>query len=376
MYKKLAIIGTAEGQRQLYVKAKQKGLYTVAFSCNRGCIPPELIDEYFEISILEKDVIVDKCREMGIDGVVSNGSELTANIASYVADKLGLECTPYNVLVTIQDKHQVRNLTNDIKDLHSIHSYVFDEKSSEPLFLPCIVKPVGGSGKIGVSFANSIQEFQQALSYLKESSVSAPLIEEYAQGEEVSVECISFQGKHHVIQITDKDSSGAPHFVELGHHQPSHFPENIQDKIRRVVSRILTAVGYISGASHTELKITPDGSIYLIEINPRGGGDEISNRLVFLSTGYDYIGAMIDVAIRDFSEPIMGVKQCSGVLFLTKQTEHLLPLFIEAKEQPWYIDGHVDSLNLKECMGNASKNGYLIYQSEKRINPLKYVSRK
>lgn len=367
--KKLAIIGTADGQKQLYVKAKQKGLYIVAFSYNRGCIPPELIDEYFEISVLEKDAIVDKCREMGIDGVVSNGSELTANVASYVADMLGLECTPHDVLATLQDKHQVRILTNNIKELHPLHSYVFDENSSAPLFLPCIVKPVGGSGKSGVSFAASIQEFQQALSYLKESSTSSPLIEEYAQGDEVSVECISFQGKHHVIQITDKDSSGAPHFVELGHHQPSNFPKDIQDKIRRVVPQILTAVGYISGASHTELKITPDGGIYLIEINPRGGGDEISNRLVFLSTGYDYIGAMIDVAIREFSAPIMGAKQCSGVLFLTKQTKHLLPLFLEAKKQLWYIDGHIDSLDLKECMGNASKNGYLIYQSEKRITP-------
>lgn len=365
--KKLAIIGTAEGQRLLYVKAKQKGLYIVAFSYNRGCIPSELIDEYFEISILEKDIIVDICRKTGVDGVVSNGSELTANIASYVADKLELECTPHRILAMLQDKHQVRILTNGIKDLRPIRSYILDANPSKPAFLPCIVKPIGGSGKSGVSFVNSIQDFQQALSYLKDSSTSAPLIEEYAQGVEVSVECISFQGEHHVIQITDKDSSGAPHFVELGHHQPSSLSKDIQDKICGVVPQILTAVGYISGASHTELKIAPDGGIYLIEINPRGGGDEISNRLVFLSTGYDYIGAMIDVAIRDFSKPIMGAKQCSGILFLTKQTEHLLPLFLEAKKQSWYIDGRIDSLNLKECMGNASKNGYLIYQSEKRI---------
>ena len=44
--KRLVIIGTAEGQKQLYVKAKQKGLYTIAFSYNRGCIPSELIEKY------------------------------------------------------------------------------------------------------------------------------------------------------------------------------------------------------------------------------------------------------------------------------------------------------------------------------------------
>ena len=368
--KKLVIIGTAEGQKQLYIKAKQEGLYTIAFSYNRGCIPSELVDEYYEISIVEKDAIVDKCRSIGVDGVLSNGSELTANVASYVAEQLGLECTPNSVIVRLQDKSKVRALTKDIEELQPLRSYVYNANVPEPLFLPCVVKPIEGSSKTGVSFANSIQEFKEAIDYSMESLDAAPLIEEYAQGTEVSVESISFQGIHYVIQITDKDSSGAPHFVELGHHQPSNLSVEIQNKICRVIPRVLNAVGYVSGASHTELKITEDGKIYLIEINPRGGGDEISNRLVYLSTGYDYIKAMINVAIGDFIEPVMGEKKCSGILFLTKQTEYLLPLFQIAKEQPWYIDGRVDSFDLKECMGNASKNGYIIYQSEKRITGL------
>ena len=365
--KKLVIIGTAEGQKQLYIKAKQKGLYTIAFSYNRGCIPSELVDEYYEISILEKDSIVDKCREIGVDGVVSNGSELTANVASYVADCLGLVCTPVCIINKLQDKSKVRAITQNIEELQSIRNYIYSFKTPEPLFLPCIVKPIAGSSKRGVSFASSIQEFQEAIDYSMKSFDAAPLIEEYAEGKEVSVECISFKGVHYVIQITDKDSSGAPHFVELGHHQPSNLSDEIQNKIRRVLPRILEAVGYVSGASHTELKITDNGKIYLIEVNPRGGGDEISNRLVYLSTGYDYIGAMIDVAIGDFVEPVIGVKKCSGVLFLTKQTEYLLPLFQDAHAQPWYIDGRVDSFDLQECVGNASKNGYVIYQSENRI---------
>lgn len=365
--KKLVIIGTAEGQRQLYIKAKEKGLYTIAFSYNKGCIPSELVDEYYEISILEKETIVEKCREIGVDAVLSNGSELTANIASYVADQLGLECTPYHTITLLQNKSKVRELTKDIDGLQAIRSYIYNQELPEPKFLPCVVKPVEGSGKNGVSFANSIQEFHDAIAYTMASSDSTPLVEEYAGGNEVSVECISFQGKHYIIQVTDKESSGAPHFVELGHHQPSCLSTHIQDKIRIVIPRILNAVEYVSGASHVELKVTDDGKIYLIEINPRGGGDEISSRLVCLSTGYDYIGAMIDVATGNFQEPVMGTDKCAGILFLTKQTQHLLPLFNKAKDQPWFIDGCIDSFDLKECTGNASKNGYLIYQSERRI---------
>ena len=365
--KKIVIIGTSEGQRQLYIAAKNKGLYTVAFSYNQGCIPHELIDEFYEISVLEKDTIVDICRQIGVDGVVSNGSELTANIASYVADQLNLVCTPNSRFVLLQDKAKVRCITANIEELCSIRSYLFDENNPEPKFLPCVVKPIGGSGKSGVSFANSKQEFQDALSYSMRSMDMTPLIEEYAQGREVSVESISYKGRHFVVQITDKISSGPPHFVELAHHQPSTFSKEIKDKIRRVVSRILNAVGYVSGASHIELKITDDGNIYLIEINPRGGGDEISNSLVQLSTGYDYIGAMVDVAMGNFSEPIIEDRMCSGILFLTKQTEALLPFFKTAKDQSWYVGGSVSSFDLQECTGNAVKNGYIIYQSETRL---------
>ncbi|MBM6781263.1 ATP-grasp domain-containing protein [Bacteroides mediterraneensis] len=364
---KLAIIGTAEGQKQLYIKAKEKGIYTIAFSYNRGCIPPELIDEYYEISIINKDTIVEKCKEICVDGVISNGSELTANIASYVAYKLNLECTPYNIITNLQNKYKTRLLTECIEELHPIHSYMFNSNDRKPHFLPCVVKPVTGSGKNGVSFADNNQEFQNAVNYALEASNTPVLVEEFIQGREVSVESISFQGKHYVIQITDKDSSGAPHFVELGHHQPSNLPDYIQKKIRNIIPKILEAVGYVSGASHSELKISEDGKIYLIEINPRGGGDEISNRLVYLSTGYDYIGAMIDVAIRTFHEPVLGDSKCSGIVFLTKQTEQLLPLFKKAHLQPWYVDGAIESIDLKECKGNASKNGYIIYQSENRI---------
>ena len=188
--KKLVIIGTAEGQKQLYIKAREKGLYTIAFSYNRGCISSELIDEYYEISILEKETIVEKCREIGVDAVLSNGSELTANIASYVADQLGLECTPYHTITLLQNKFRVRELTKNIDGLQTVRSYKYNQELPEPKFLPCVVKPVEGSGKSGVSFANSIQEFHDAIAYTMASSDSTPLVEEYAEGNEVSVECI------------------------------------------------------------------------------------------------------------------------------------------------------------------------------------------
>lgn len=362
---KIAIIGTSTGQQELYRAAREMGLYIIGFSWDQGCIPDDNIDKFYPISIVEKEEIVKICMEEDVDGVVTNGSELTIQIASYVAERLNKICTPCKTILDIQDKAKVRSLTNEIHELSKVKTYLYSKGHSE--FLPCIVKPVTGGGKTGVSFASTEEAFQQSISYCQNNSCEDILIEQYVEGNEVSVESISYKGHHYIIQITDKDTSGPPHFVELGHHQPSSLPKTTLDNIRAIIPQILDAVGFTNGATHIELKIAHNGSIYLIEVNPRGGGDEISSNLVRLSTGYDYIKGMIEVALGIFKQPQCHSDMFSGIYFLTKQTQHLVSHFKNADAMPWYISGKINSYDLKECMGNAYKNGYLIYQSNKKI---------
>lgn len=58
----------------------------------------------------------------------------------------------------------------------------------------------------------------------------------------------------------------------------------------------LDALQITDGASHGEFKITPDGEVRIIEIGSRMGGDCIGSDLVPLSTGYDFMEMVIDVA--------------------------------------------------------------------------------
>lgn len=363
--RKIAIIGTSAGQKELYKKAHLLGYYTIGFSWEASEEMLSLIDKFYNISIVEKDMIVQKCREENVCGVVSNGSELTVRISSYVAEKLSLPGTPYETIQNIQNKLWVREKTKNINGLFQIHYNLYE--GSAPRTFPCIVKPIAGGGKRGVSFVTDLDEFTSAFEYAKQQNEKV-LIEDYIDGNEVSVESISFHGRHFVIQITDKENSGPPHFVELSHHQPSLLSPNIQMRIKVLIPQILDKVGFVNGASHIELKINTKG-IYLIEINPRGGGDEISNRLVFLSTDFDYIAAMIKVATNTFSEQIVNNKHFAGIFFLTKQTKERLPFFLSANKMPWYVDGNIFSLELIDSKGNSEKNGFVIYQSDERVKP-------
>jgi biotin carboxylase len=115
-------------------------------------------------------------------------------------------------------------------------------------------------------------------------------------GPEVSVEIIVWQGTPHVLQITDKLTTGAPHFVEMGHSQPSRLPVADQEKIKDLACRAVKAVGIDNGPAHVEIMLTKDGP-KMVELGARMGGDCITTHLVPLSTGVDMIKATMDICL-------------------------------------------------------------------------------
>jgi biotin carboxylase len=131
---------------------------------------------------------------------------------------------------------------------------------------------------------------------LDESRDHQVLIEQFIEGPEFSVEVIVWQGEPHVLAVTDKKTTEAPYFVELGHNQPSLYPEDVQQKLKDGAIAGCKALGLTNCAAHCELKVQ-NGEAYLMEIGARMGGDFISTELTHLSSGIDMVAATIDVVL-------------------------------------------------------------------------------
>ena len=198
---------------------------------------------------------------------------------------------------------------------------------------------------------------------MNELSLKVLIIEEFIDGREVSVETISWEGKHYVLQITDKVTTGAPYFVELEHHQPTSLSTEIKKNIHSVVLKALTALNIKYGASHSELMITDSGDIKVVEIGARMGGDFIGSNLVKLSTGYDFLAGVIKVAMGTFEEPKITEENYSGVYFLSKETERLLPFIKNFREYPEIVEAAITSSTLKSIQSSGDRSGYVIYKS-------------
>lgn len=375
--KKLAVIGASYLQQPLVEKAKEMGLEVHCFAWEDGAVCKEIADYFYPISIIEKEEILSICKKVGIDGICTIASDVAAPTVAYVAEKMGLVGNSYEAAVKANNKYLMREAFSKAKVPCPKYMLATPDTLHTPAVLdglrdfqyPIIIKPSDRSGSLGVSKISSPVEYYPAIEHAMEVSFKhEAMIEEFIDGREISVEFISYHGHHYPLQITDKVTTGAPHFVELEHHQPSTLSKEMYETIYSITQRALNALGITNGASHSEYKITQDGRIAIMEIGARMGGDFIGSDLVRLSTGYDFVKGVIDVALAEFKEPKKTICMHSGIYFLCKETENLKPILKKWQSNPEVIQCEITDEELHNVQCSADRSGYFIYQAVKKMN--------
>ena len=364
--KKLAVIGASYLQIPLVKKAKDLGYEVHCFAWDKDAVCKEIADRYYPISITEKDVILEKCREIGIDGICTIASDVAAPTVAYVAERMNLNANSFESACRANNKFEMRKALDKAAVPCPKYRCVTDADKLQDTdwAFPLIVKPSDRSGSLGVTKVYSLNELKRAVEAAVEFSFKGEaMVEEFIEGREISVEFISYHGKHYPLQITDKVTTEAPHFVELEHHQPADLSGETFTEIYKITENALSAHGLTEGASHSEFRITPDGGIVVMEIGGRMGGDFIGSDLVQLSTGYDFVKGVIDVAMDSFQEPTFTTTRYSGVYFLCEETKDLLPIFYSHQHYPEIKICEQTDTELRNIECSADRSGYFIYQS-------------
>lgn len=369
--KKLGIIGAGRNACILNKRAHELGIETHCFAWSKGAMAKDEVDFFHDISVMEVEEIARQCKELGVGGVVAT-SESTIYPTAQIAQLAGLNGNPLEVAQGITNKYRNREATKGVEGLnHPKFARIASvtDVTKAGIDFPLIVKPTSEGGKRGISVARTQEELDAALQYSGDepNRAAAWIVEEFLEGgTEYSVESLSFHGKNYIIQVTEKESSGAPHCVELGHHQPANLSLELRAKVEDVLDRALTAVGIVNGACHTEIKII-DGEIYLIEFNARPGGDHIACTLTELSTDYPYMTGVIEIAFDEFKaiEPGQLKPYYSGIEFVTEQTAYLKPVFDTCQDKPWCYEKFQATEDLKPLTHNDGYNtNYFIYFSK------------
>lgn len=325
--KKLMILGASILQLPAIEKAKEMGLEVIVADMNPNAVGfnvPGVIKEV--ISTIDTPAILEAAKRHRINGIMTLATDMPIQSVAAVSHAMGLVGVTEETALKATNKAYMRDALKAggvpvpmyfrvwkkeeyLQAVSTIHSFGYK----------CIVKPADNSGSKGVFLLTNNSDLDEAFNYSKQFSRSGELvIEEYMEGPEVSVETLAVNGVVHVIQITDKLTTGAPYFVEMGHSQPSQLSETIKKQIAEVTIAANKALGIQIGPSHTEIKITKDGP-KIVEIGTRLGGDCITTHLVPLSTGVNMVECNIRIALGD--SPNLELKWNKGAAIRYLQTK-------------------------------------------------------
>ena len=327
------IVGASVLQLPAILKAKEMGLYVGVADFNPEAVGIKYADEFFNASTMDEDAVLKAAEEFKPDGIMTLATDMPMRGVSKASDKLHLHSISYETSFKATDKYE---MIKAFKAYGVPSPWYFDVDSYEDLkalegkvSFPCIIKPTDNAGSHGVAKVHDFEELLANYEYSHSCSRHGKVIvEEYLDGPEVSVEVMVVKGTVHILQITDKITTGDPHFVEMGHTQPSRLPEETQRQIREVAEAACKSLGLDKGPAHVEMKVTSRGPV-MIELGARMGGDNITTHLVPLSTGVDMVEATIKVAlgedpdiqptlhcgsaIRYFDVPFGTIKSIGGV---------------------------------------------------------------
>ena len=306
MQKKLLVLAAGILQVPILKRAHEMGIYVIAADGNPNACGLKYADKAIVANITSEEEMLRVAREEKIDGVIHPCSEVSMNVMGRINDELHLSGISKEQAIRATNKHLMREAF-EAYGAPSPKSRCFtDMEVAWGSFCTdftgaCILKPSRNSGSRGIAKISSniqMDEFARLFEFAKgESRDKQVMLEQFIEGPEFSIEIIVWDGQVNVLTVTDKKTTEAPHFVELGHNQPSCFPEETVALIKDAAVRGVKALGVDKCACHAEVKVQ-DGKAYLMEIGARMGGDFISTVLTRLSTGIDMVAAAIDCALN------------------------------------------------------------------------------
>ncbi len=299
--RRLFVIGASLLQLPAIKKAKKMGFYVGVADYDPNAIGVIYADEYYNVSTIDEEGIYRAAKEFNADGIMTLATDFPMRSVAFATKKLGLVGIDYNTSVKATNKRMMLKTFDEchinIPWFYSISSISDLNKNKDKIKYPCICKPTESSGSRGVILIKSNKDLFEAIEYSFSYSRNHEIIvEEYMEGIEVSVEVLVINKEVYIIQITDKITSGAPYFVELGHTQPSRLKKNDLNLVEKLAKKAVIAIGIMNGAAHVEIMVTKDGP-KVIEIGARLGGDYITSHLVPISTGIDMIEAAINISL-------------------------------------------------------------------------------
>lgn len=296
--KKLLLLGGSGYLLPVIEAAHKLGLYVITCDYLPDNIAHKFADKYINLSIIEKNKVLEAAKEENISGVMSFACDPGVVTAAYVAEKMGLpfQCS-YEAACILQDKGLFREfLTKHGFNVPHAKRYIEKKVPAEDVNFftwPVIVKPVDSAGSKGVTKVNTPGKLPAAIDVAVEQSHNgAFIIEDFLtfEGYHSSTDPFTVDGKLQFITYSDQlfDPEAENPYTPARIIWPSSMKEEHQKYLTREIQRLMDLLHTRTGIYNIETCVGANGKPYIMEVSPRGGGCRIAE-LQKMAYGVDLI---------------------------------------------------------------------------------------
>lgn len=295
--KKALVLAGGIAQAALIDELHSRGYYTLLADMNPNCYAAQFADEFHSVSAMDFDALEKLAKEQRVEMIVTACADQILLAETYLCEKLGLHTyISYETAKKVSDKKYMKDIfvKNNIPTSHHVILAEYSENDVRNLRFPLIVKPVDAYSSRGVRRCNNLEEVKEYLEQaIRISRTKTAVVEEYLEGQELTVEFFVRDGKASLLCYGSKEKLKDGNFVGYGSLYPSNITDELKDKIAEIGQKTAEAFGLVNSPMLIQM-ITDGKDAHVLEFCARTGGF-IKYEIVKRMSGIDPIKLVVDL---------------------------------------------------------------------------------
>lgn len=293
--------------------AHEQGYYVITADYLPDNVAHKYSDEYCNVSIIDKEAVLEAARRLKIDGIMSFACDPGVVAASYVQNEMGLPSFgPFESVEILQNKDKFRRFlaANGFNVPWAFGFASKDEAwaSRDKFGYPLIVKPTDSAGSKGCTRVDDESHLMSAIEYaFKYTFGGHIIIEEFIEKKGCSsdTDSYAFEGKLQFVSFCAQrfDAKATNPYTPAAYSWPSTFTEAEEEYLKNEIQRLVTLLNMQTSVFNIETRIGQNNKPYIMELTPRGGGNRLCEMLHY-ATGVDMITAITRAIVGDTPEVI------------------------------------------------------------------------
>ena len=297
---KAMVIAGGVPQMELLRQLKERKIETVLLDGNENCLARAIPDKFYKVNIFNIEDVKKIAVDEKVGFIITVCADQVLLVVAEVSEMLGLPCyIGYKQAQDVSDKIRMKKIfkENKIPTTKYLELESLDMNEIAKLNYPLVVKPVDAYSSKGVRKAETEKELIAYYNEAKKISRSGGVIvEEFFEGEEISVDAFVLNGKAHILSITNSEKvKDKDRFVIFRGRYPAAIPDTIRNQIEDVAQKIADSFGLVNSPLLVQL-LHNNENISVLEFCARTGGN-MKWLLIKNSCGVDVITATIDITL-------------------------------------------------------------------------------